>query len=691
MFKRTKAAAAGTGGSHRETRRRDATEVTSPRPNSITPALSSSLSASSLSSSSSQSPTKVSEVSSPQSVTKLELSQTLAEAIAQQAITVRENRKQRIKEIIRRDLCFKDVYKKALEGNADKSYAALYRPLYKYYHDIYRLFLFEELPEEEGEEEGQQTATREERQKSDYYLQKFRGKNRRNEEEDIEWAKRNLLDPQIADQLKKLQRKLRIRNEQKVLISGAKRQVLGKEGLHQVTWESKSEQQLLELFGSRQRAEQIKGLSQEAKRDLVAKIRVQMEELAKLEQEIAFHYAFCTEILKRASDFMVMEDMVIRLRRDAIKYKNEWTESVQKELDHLNEMRDKAEKARQQMDAEEEALFNHSSEHNKTAARKDSEQEPIASETGSGVWSFADLIKEDRQQKRRMETGGGIGGSRARLSPRSLQQSSSSEEGAEPSQESLSALKRLLTPASRGSLLYRPKSQNFHLIHYSLMMAEEEENQQQSNNRKQGEGEGESKAASTLSGTDCQLKKEESRNEEVETTKKEEKLSPVQTPRRRKQDQDVWDTLRRKYGLEQVSGYVDEDGEDDEDDEEPEHPTGKVAGTAGASKRSTAAKRRARRKKRQAKLQEQREREQRELLQTVRLRLEDNPFALGDDGSDSLLGGGSHHSSREQSEFWDMFFFSSASSSSSPPSSSPSSKGGTVLGQPPRKEIARAN
>lgn len=52
-------------------------------------------------------------------------------------------------------------------------------------------------------------------------------RNRRALEIDIKWAKDNLEDPDITEELERIQQKVRVRIEQKMLISGAKRQVLG--------------------------------------------------------------------------------------------------------------------------------------------------------------------------------------------------------------------------------------------------------------------------------------------------------------------------------------------------------------------------------------------------------------------------------------------------------------------------------
>ena len=118
-------------------------------------------------------------------------------------------------------------------------------------------------------------------------------------EYDIKWAKDYLSNKEISEELIRIQQKLRARNEQKMLLTGGKRHVLGKSEAQAVTWESKSEKQLKELFGSVERAQELRQMKKEDLDRIVTRIVVQMEELSKQEKDIAYHYAFCTEILKR--------------------------------------------------------------------------------------------------------------------------------------------------------------------------------------------------------------------------------------------------------------------------------------------------------------------------------------------------------------------------------------------------------
>jgi hypothetical protein len=148
---------------------------------------------------------------------------------------------------------------------------------------------------------------------------------------DIEWAKHNLEDAEIADELKRTQKKLRDRNEMYVLMTGAKRQVLGA-GMQTVRWESKSAKDLVELFGSLERAEQIKNMQGEAKELTIKRLKEQMEGLAKYQEEIAHHYAFCTEILKRASDAQNIDTLILRLRKMALENREKWSEEIGREL-----------------------------------------------------------------------------------------------------------------------------------------------------------------------------------------------------------------------------------------------------------------------------------------------------------------------------------------------------------------------
>jgi hypothetical protein len=83
-------------------------------------------------------------------------------------------------------------------------------------------------------------------------------------------------------------------------------------GFKTVRWEQKTARELEELFGSEDRAREIQQLDGAQKDRVMNSVKAQIKELAKYQEEIAHHYAFCQEVLKRASDAPQIDALVLK-------------------------------------------------------------------------------------------------------------------------------------------------------------------------------------------------------------------------------------------------------------------------------------------------------------------------------------------------------------------------------------------
>jgi len=245
-------------------------------------------------------------ISRPYEVQKVNLSDSIALSIEQHKLRVAQTHMERIKEIIKRDLTFKELLVNAKEGNEEREGYSRYQELYDRYKDIYK---------------GLFTKERVEITIAPEVIDK-----------DIEWAKKLLEDKSTASELENHKSKMRRRNEQYALIAAIKRQVLGSDAHRTVKWDSKSADQLTDLFGTLERAEQIRALEGEAKLDVIRTLKLQIEQLGKMQERIAHHYAYCTEILKRTSDAQKLESLILRFGSTAKMQQEACTEEALKEI-----------------------------------------------------------------------------------------------------------------------------------------------------------------------------------------------------------------------------------------------------------------------------------------------------------------------------------------------------------------------
>lgn len=167
-----------------------------------------------------------------------------------------ENNKTRIKDIIRRDLLFYPTFRNALQGNSERTESSLrYAELYERYKDLYAPLLYDD-PEDDWSNVGDT-----DREDSLFLAGEAYDPKRAASmlgsrqtipsevaEADLTWAKNNIevlvvdsdtrartairadlslqtQDKEIADELCKMQKKMRDRNEIYVLLTAAKRQV----------------------------------------------------------------------------------------------------------------------------------------------------------------------------------------------------------------------------------------------------------------------------------------------------------------------------------------------------------------------------------------------------------------------------------------------------------------------------------
>lgn len=152
-----------------------------------------------------------------------------------------------------------------------------------------------------------------------------------------------------------------------------------------VRWEQKSAKELTELFGSTERAEQIKKLDEKGKEFTIKKLKIQMEELAKYQEEIAHHYAYCTEILKRASDSQNIDTLILRLRKMALENREKWSEEIGIELAKRQELLEEEEED----DEEDEAS---------SASESESGSTPSTPRSGSQQTTDDELDEEEIQE-----------------------------------------------------------------------------------------------------------------------------------------------------------------------------------------------------------------------------------------------------------------------------------------------------
>eukprot|EP01087_Luapelamoeba_hula_P016970 TRINITY_DN528_c0_g1_i1.p1 TRINITY_DN528_c0_g1~~TRINITY_DN528_c0_g1_i1.p1 ORF type:complete len:857 (+),score=168.20 TRINITY_DN528_c0_g1_i1:241-2811(+) len=136
--------------------------------------------------------------------------------------------------------------------------------------------------------------------------------------------------------------KLRPLNEIRALLIREERPVLGTGMMAPVTFESKSTQELINLFGSLENAHFYNFLVENGQRSDRGRIELKMEldkvdkriaELGKQQQQIVDIGAFFEEVLKRASNALRMESMVMRLGKMAAAQRAELEEDAKKSLE----------------------------------------------------------------------------------------------------------------------------------------------------------------------------------------------------------------------------------------------------------------------------------------------------------------------------------------------------------------------
>eukprot|EP00005_Dracoamoeba_jomungandri_P001998 CAMPEP_0174250788 /NCGR_PEP_ID=MMETSP0439-20130205/846_1 /TAXON_ID=0 /ORGANISM="Stereomyxa ramosa, Strain Chinc5" /LENGTH=599 /DNA_ID=CAMNT_0015330945 /DNA_START=24 /DNA_END=1823 /DNA_ORIENTATION=+ len=154
--------------------------------------------------------------------------------------------------------------------------------------------------------------------------------------EDAEFCRRALEDPKIREELDRIQQKVRLRNEQFVLLTAAKRKVFGCDEFKTVRWNDKSTAQLIELFGSFERAEEVRNFNTMKKQRTIERLKLQMKELSKENIAISHHFKFCEEILKRATDGLQIEDLLKKFRLAIVKNGQEWLAEVKAEIEKEN-------------------------------------------------------------------------------------------------------------------------------------------------------------------------------------------------------------------------------------------------------------------------------------------------------------------------------------------------------------------
>ncbi|ELR18733.1 uncharacterized protein ACA1_015550 [Acanthamoeba castellanii str. Neff] len=292
-----------------------------------------------------------------------------------------ENNKTRIKDIIRRDLLFYPTFRNALQGNSERTESSLrYAELYERYKDLYAPLLYDD-PEDDWSNVGDT-----DREDSLFLAGEAYDPKRAASmlgsrqtipsevaEADLTWAKNNIEDKEIADELCKMQKKMRDRNEIYVLLTAAKRQTA---------------RELEELFGSEDRAREIQQLDGAQKDRVMNSVKAQIKELAKYQEEIAHHYAFCQEVLKRASDAPQIDALVL---------KDEWAAEIGRELAKRKEALEREqeqerEKERQRELEEEEERQKANSP--RAAKSEKGEEQPLPEETNVQTRQEESLLYE---------------------------------------------------------------------------------------------------------------------------------------------------------------------------------------------------------------------------------------------------------------------------------------------------------
>lgn len=135
--------------------------------------------------------------------------------------------------------------------------------------------------------------------------------------------------------------------------------VLGTDKMQVLTLESKSLQDLLRLFGDIETIEFYSALLEDADRgqdeglrDEIAKIDEKLLDLAQQQQQVVDCGAFCEEILKRATNSLKLERLLLGHGKLALKWKDSLMVAIKKELEDempalMERVREEGEKAKE--------------------------------------------------------------------------------------------------------------------------------------------------------------------------------------------------------------------------------------------------------------------------------------------------------------------------------------------------------
>ncbi|KAL6042126.1 Ankyrin repeat domain 29 [Balamuthia mandrillaris] len=283
-------------------------------------------------------------ISSPTNVKKQQvLPENISVLVEQMKIQVEESRIRRLKAFIRSDITLKKLYRRAktsliyysrdprdtsasasvstLNKNAnpmDKNRKLLqtYKELYLRYKNVYDpLFANDEKAIQYIEPE---TLT-----------------------DDYEWLEARVKEAFAKAQ--ELREQIRPLYEIRALLVRELRPILGTRDFTMVTFESKTEAELLSLFGTRQRIQVFKELVEKSheekfaakKKEILTKIEGQLRSLRQKQQGVSDNGAFCEDILKRCADASIekMTRLVNTHGPMAAERKNELRQIVKKELE----------------------------------------------------------------------------------------------------------------------------------------------------------------------------------------------------------------------------------------------------------------------------------------------------------------------------------------------------------------------
>ena len=143
--------------------------------------------------------------------------------------------------------------------------------------------------------------------------------------------------------------------------------VLGTDKMQVLTMESKSLPELLKLFGDLETVEYHHALLEDAEkgndaglRDEIAKIDEKLLDIAQQQQQVVDCGAFCEEILKRATNSLKLERLLLGHGKLAIKYKDTLLVAIKKELEDevpalMDRVREEAEEEKKEHEHEPHA------------------------------------------------------------------------------------------------------------------------------------------------------------------------------------------------------------------------------------------------------------------------------------------------------------------------------------------------